>query len=92
MDRLRLLLALCLSALIALSLVNSPAELLAVVTAVTLVVLVLTTAPLVLDSPAWARSLSLREKALRAAFLRLRDPDAAGRPRPRAPGAALSLA
>jgi hypothetical protein len=33
------------------------------------------------------RALSLRERAVHAAFIRLRDPDAAGRPRPRAPSA-----
>ncbi|MEU5690362.1 DUF6412 domain-containing protein [Actinosynnema sp. NPDC020468] len=86
MDRLRLLLALYLPALFALTLLHSPAELLAAVTAVALVVLLLTSAPLVHASPAWVRSLSIREKSLRAAFVRLRDPDAAGRPRPRAPG------
>lgn len=32
-----------------------------------------------------ARTLALRERAARTTFLRLRDPDAAGRPRPRAP-------
>lgn len=86
MDRLRLLLALCLPAVYALILVNSPTELVAAVTAAALVVLLLTTAPVVQAAPAWVRSLSIREKSLRAAFLRLRDPDAAGRPRPRAPG------
>jgi hypothetical protein len=34
-----------------------------------------------------ARSASLRERAGRTVFVRLRDPDAAGRPRPRAPSA-----
>jgi hypothetical protein len=33
------------------------------------------------------RSVALRERAGRAVFIRLRDPDAAGRPRPRAPSA-----
>ncbi|MBY8849213.1 DUF6412 domain-containing protein [Saccharothrix longispora] len=90
MDRLRPLLALCLTALWALTLVHSPAELIAAVTAVAVVVLLLTAAPVVRAAPAWVRSLSIREKSLRAAFLRLRDPDAAGRPRPRAPGLGLS--
>jgi hypothetical protein len=31
------------------------------------------------------RVVSVRKRAMRAAFLRQRDPDAAGRPRPRAP-------
>ncbi|GAB2972868.1 DUF6412 domain-containing protein [Saccharothrix stipae] len=90
MSRLRLLLALCLPALYTLTLLSTPAEVLAAVTAVALVVLLLTTAPVVRTAPAWVRSLSIREKSLRAAFLRLRDPDAAGRPRPRAPGLGLS--
>jgi hypothetical protein len=34
-----------------------------------------------------ASSVALRERASRAVFIRLRDPDAAGRPRPRAPSA-----
>ncbi len=86
MTRLQLLLALYVPGLFALTLLHSPAELLAAVTAVALVVLLLTAAPVVQTAPAWVRSLSLREKALKTAFLRLRDPDAAGRPRPRAPG------
>ena len=35
---------------------------------------------------------ALREKSWRVAFLRLRDPDARGRPRPRAPSAAPAAA
>jgi Family of unknown function (DUF6412) len=38
--------------------------------------------------PLLRRARALREKSWRAAFLRQRDPDAAGRPRPRAPSAA----
>jgi len=89
-SRLRLLLALVLPGLFALALLHSPAEALAAVTAVALVLLLLVAAPVVEAAPAWVRSLSLRDKALKAAFLRLRDPDAAGRPRPRAPGLGLS--
>ena len=37
--------------------------------------------------PLIRRASALREKSWRAAFLRQRDPDAAGRPRPRAPSA-----
>jgi len=37
--------------------------------------------------PMIRRASALREKSWRAAFLRQRDPDAAGRPRPRAPSA-----
>jgi uncharacterized protein DUF6412 len=37
-------------------------------------------------APLLARATSVRDRAERAVFLRLCDPDAAGRPRPRAPG------
>lgn len=37
-------------------------------------------------TPAQVRTLSLRERAKLTVFLRLRDPDAPGRTRPRAPG------
>lgn len=40
-----------------------------------------------LAAPLISRSAALREKAWSAAFLRQRDPGAAGRPRPRAPSA-----
>ncbi|CCH28615.1 DUF6412 domain-containing protein [Actinosynnema sp. NPDC047251] len=90
MARLQVLLALWLPGLFALTLPHSPADLLAVVTAVAVVLLLLSAAPTAQTVPTWARSLSLREKALKSAFLRLRDPDAAGRPRPRAPGLGLS--
>jgi hypothetical protein len=39
-----------------------------------------------LTSPVRGRAVALRERARRAAFLRLRDPNAPGRPQPRAPG------
>lgn len=42
--------------------------------------------------PLTGRASALREKSWRAAFLRQRDPDAAGRPRPRAPSAAPAAA
>ncbi len=42
--------------------------------------------------PLVCRASALREKSWRAAFLRQRDPDAAGRPRPRAPSAAPATA
>jgi len=42
--------------------------------------------------PLTVRASALREKSWRAAFLRQRDPDAAGRPRPRAPSAAPAAA
>jgi hypothetical protein len=37
-------------------------------------------------APLLARATSVRHRAERTVFLRLCDPDAAGRPRPRAPG------
>jgi Family of unknown function (DUF6412) len=42
--------------------------------------------------PLIRRTSALREKSWRAAFLRQRDPDAAGRARPRAPSAAQAAA
>jgi hypothetical protein len=36
---------------------------------------------------AGGRAVGVRHRAMRAAYLRQRDPDAAGRPRPRAPSA-----
>jgi hypothetical protein len=42
--------------------------------------------------PMISRASALREKSWRAAFLRQRDPDAAGRARPRAPSAAPAAA
>ena len=91
-QRLRLLLVMLFPALYAVALFHQPTELLAAITALA-VVLLLVAAPVVpLAAPAWTRSLSLREKAMRTAFLRLRDPDAAGRPRPRAPGLGFSIA
>ncbi len=42
--------------------------------------------------PLTRRAAGLREKSWSAAFLRQRDPDAAGRPRPRAPSAVPAAA
>jgi hypothetical protein len=42
--------------------------------------------------PPMGRVVALREKSWSAAFQRQRDPDAAGRPRPRAPGTAPAAA
>ena len=42
--------------------------------------------------PMTRRASAMREKSWRAAFGRQRDPDAAGRPRPRAPSAAPAAA
>lgn len=77
------------------SLLGSPADLLAVAS-----VLVVSTIALLLvrrppdRSAAQLRVLArtLRERAQRSAFLRTRDPDADGRPRPRAPGRSLTAA
>jgi hypothetical protein len=52
-----------------------------------LVVLVARRPAAYLSSQAPLRALALRERAGRTIFLRLRDPDAPGRPRPRAPSA-----
>ena len=41
-------------------------------------------------SPTRARAIALRERARKTAFLRLRDPDAPGRTRSRAPGLATA--
>jgi hypothetical protein len=46
----------------------------------------------VTSGPLVSRAAGLREKSWCAAFLRQRDPDAAGRPRPRAPSAAPAAA
>jgi heme exporter protein D len=54
------------------------------VTALALALIVIVA--LVPQSVAPARSLSIRERAQRSAQLRLRNPDAAGKSRPRAPG------
>ncbi|HEX2134073.1 MAG TPA: DUF6412 domain-containing protein [Actinophytocola sp.] len=43
-------------------------------------------------APVQVRTVRMREAAWAAAFLRLRDPDAAGRPRPRAPGSRSTAA
>jgi hypothetical protein len=56
------------------------------VAAVVLVQLVPTAAPVLI------RTVRLREHSWQAAFLRLRDPDAPGRTRPRAPGARSTAA
>jgi hypothetical protein len=42
--------------------------------------------------PLASRATALRDKSWHVAFLRQRDPDAAGRPRPRAPGRAPAAA
>jgi hypothetical protein len=44
------------------------------------------------SAPTLVRALSLCRRASRAAHMRLRDPGAAGRPRPRAPSAAVTAA
>jgi hypothetical protein len=43
-------------------------------------------------APARTRAIALRERARRSTFLRLRDPDASGRPRSRAPSAVRAAA
>jgi hypothetical protein len=49
-------------------------------------------APLSAAVPLISRAAALRQKSGRAGFGRQRDPDAAGRPRPRAPSAAPAAA
>ncbi|MBC6459814.1 hypothetical protein HKK72_18260 [Actinomadura sp. HBU206391] len=44
------------------------------------------------SAPTLVRALSLRRRASRTGRMRLRDPGAAGRPRPRAPSAAATAA
>ncbi|SDG20227.1 hypothetical protein SAMN05216553_106151 [Lentzea fradiae] len=83
-QRAMLVLAVFLPALYAFTLFSSPTEVVAAVTALALTLVVLVA--LVPLSAAPARSLSIRERAQRTAQLRLRNPDAAGRARPRAPG------
>ena len=48
--------------------------------------------PIAASLPLIGRASALREKSFLAAFLRQRDPDAAGRARPRAPSAAPAAA
>jgi hypothetical protein len=82
--RWQLLLAVFLPGLFAVTVFHNPVELIAALTALAVVVLLVTAPAKPRAVP--VRSLSLRERSQRAAFIRLRDPDAAGRPRPRAPG------
>ena len=87
--RVRWLLMLLFPVLAALSPLPGGSGLLAAATALTVVVAAFVVAGFAAaPSPALVRGrgVALRERAHRAAFLRLRDPDAAGRPRPRAPG------
>lgn len=51
-----------------------------------------TVRPIPTSAPALIRGHALRERARHIAVIRQRDPDAAGRPRPRAPGAAQAAA
>jgi uncharacterized protein DUF6412 len=83
-NRAMLMLAVFLPALYAFTLFSSPTEVVAAVTALALALIVVVA--LVPHQVAPARSLAIRERAQRSAQLRLRDPDAADRPRPRAPG------
>ncbi len=50
------------------------------------------TGQVLVAAPLIRRAAALRAKSWRAAFLPQRDPDAAGRPRPRAPSAAQAAA
>ena len=67
--------------------VGSPGDLLTVATVVAVgVAILLIWQPSVPATVVRVRARVMRERALRAAFLRTRDPDADGRVRPRAPG------
>jgi predicted permease len=67
------------------ALTSSAVLLAAAALAVGLVVLTVRLAPAYVFAEAPGRGVALRSRASRTIFLRLRDPDAAGRPRPRAP-------
>ena len=94
--RARLVLALFLPALfIALPVAGGPAGLATAFTAglaAALFVVVALQVRLPATAPTHVRAISLRERARLATFLRLRDPDARGRTRPRAPSAAQAAA
>ena len=86
----RLLLALFLPALfIALPVAGGAGPLglaTALTTGLAAVLVVAVVVPVRLEAPVRVRALSLRGRAKLTVFLRLRDPDAPGRTRPRAPG------
>jgi hypothetical protein len=65
---------------------------LAVATAMTAVAVVVLVQLVPAAAPAQVRAVRLREHSWQAAFVRLRDPDAPGRTRPRAPGARSTAA
>jgi Family of unknown function (DUF6412) len=85
----RVVLALLALAALMLPVAGNPAELLTVAAAGALAavaLLLVWTAPDSAARPILVRGQVLRERAEASAFLRTRDPDAAGRVRPRAPG------
>ncbi|GAA1964088.1 DUF6412 domain-containing protein [Amycolatopsis minnesotensis] len=91
---LRLMLVLTLPVTLGALLLADPANPLAVAGVALLAAFTVTVAVAVLegrldppDAPPRVRAMALRQRAARSRFLRLRDPDAAGRPRPRAPSA-----
>ncbi|GAA0715044.1 hypothetical protein Drose_10475 [Dactylosporangium roseum] len=70
--------------------VATPADIVAVATAIIAGLAIVLAARLIADLPAASargRLVPARVRAERARFIRATDPDAAGRPRPRAPGA-----
>ncbi|GAA4245752.1 hypothetical protein GCM10022255_014360 [Dactylosporangium darangshiense] len=70
--------------------VGAPGEILAVATAVLAAIAVVLAARLIAGAPAapaQVRAVPARARAARGQAIRSADPDAAGRPRPRAPGA-----
>lgn len=96
--RLRFALAVLLPALLALLPAAGSAGALAPLGALTAGLAIAVVAAVVLvhlvpaATPAQVRTVGLRERSWQAAFLRLRDPDAPGRTRPRAPGARSTAA
>ena len=58
----------------------------ALTTGLAAVLVVAVVVPVRLEAPVLGQAISLRGRAKLAVFLRLRDPDAPGRTRPRAPG------
>lgn len=98
MIRLQLLLAVLVPAAFPLLPAAGVTEPLAVAVAVTATLAILLVAasvhlaPGLAAAPARVRAIALRERARRAVFLRLRDPDAAGHVRARAPSVALAAA
>jgi Family of unknown function (DUF6412) len=94
MPRLQLLFAVFLPVALVLLTFNGsgPIALATALTAGLAIILAICVLPAPTGAPAHIRAIALRERARRSVFVPLRDPDASGRPRPRAPGAAAAAA